>query len=168
MDTFTEIVDQVLELGITDNSEAAVKVLRLVLPRSDAAEVLHLTVAAAIRNHRRSEVRSEESVFFGAEAVSTPRFGKRTYTKVRKIDHLVETRAFLQQTVWIPDKGDIPWGDVTVVDHEARITYLHGQIAGTMATISRHRRAIELIQEAGVTCLREIAGLNETLLEEAS
>lgn len=53
----------------------------------------------------------------------------------------------------------IEWGKATVADHTARIAMLEAMVAGVQATITRHRKAIAIIEAAGATCLEEALAL---------
>lgn len=48
------------------------------------------------------------------------------------------------------------WGQATVEEHRIRIAFLEVMRNGIDRTISHHRRAIEVIEDAGVTCLQEV------------
>jgi hypothetical protein len=64
-------------------------------------------------------------------------------------------RALLRDTVYVPEKGRVAWGELTVDDHEARIAFLRQRIAGHQATIDRHQEAVAVLRESGCKTLDE-------------
>jgi hypothetical protein len=57
--------------------------------------------------------------------------------------------------VYVPEKGRVAWGELTVDDHEARIAFLRQRIAGHQATIDRHQEAVAVLRESGCKTLDE-------------
>ena len=80
------------------------------------------------------------------------------------IDVAGMARATLGGTHFVPLVGYIPFGEMTVAHHQARIDYLEGQRAGLARTVELHQKAIEAIEAAGVECLDDLgaAGANRS------
>lgn len=91
--------------------------------------------------------------------VETRAFSKRNLTGDPPTD-LVVARLELAEATFVPGIGNEPvaWADATIEQHNARIAMLERHVAGTVITIDRHRAAVELIADAGASCLREIEG----------
>lgn len=56
----------------------------------------------------------------------------------------------------LPDGRWVTWGEATVEDHEARIGWLTGQMEALGQDVDRHRQAIKVIRQHGVSCLAEV------------
>ena len=170
-----DLIDDAIISGDGDIDLMTKTVLTTVLARDDAGELLHDLVSWRIRHRIRSGVRSrEKSAFsrFGRGNPSPEPVGgklkpkSKTGPKPRPAKPEKEVAKFLLDRVFVPGRGyELTWGEMTVPDHEARAAYLETQITGTVATIRRHRRAIELIEAAGVSTLAEVPNLTESALE---
>jgi hypothetical protein len=90
---------------------------------------------AKVRKGERDEVRGEDS----EERMTLP-----------------DLRRQLMERSFFNGKGMVLWGEATIADHEGRIEYQRGQIAGCQTNIEQHQAAIAEIAAAGVTCLNEV------------
>jgi hypothetical protein len=65
-------------------------------------------------------------------------------------------RALMERGFKLGDGTRVVWADATVPQHAQRVAYLEKIRDGIDQTIDRHREAIRLIEQAGVTCLAEL------------
>jgi len=107
-------------------------------------------LADEIAGEQRLLTLSSEKSAFAREFLSRPEtVGTEAVAKAFK--ELAGTRFSLGAGL------QVEWMEATVEDHRARIAYLAKLRNGIDETISRHQAAIDAIEEAGVSCLREIA-----------
>lgn len=138
-----------------DNDTIAVDVLNELRVARKAAEVLVPLVAAAVGNQRRAVTRGlERHAFTGERGEKLP----LELPHDGRMDPITARRWLIEHTFALKDGRRVLWGEATVQDHEERISLIDGQIVGLRATIKRHAEAIDLIREAGVSCLNEIEG----------
>lgn len=77
--------------------------------------------------------------------------------EVAEMTRLEVTKELMETLFALGDGTRVTWGEATITQHEQRLAMLTGNIEGLADTAARHRRAIEMIQEAGVTSLRELS-----------
>jgi hypothetical protein len=84
---------------------------------------------------------------------------KRVYELIDEVAEdvrLETTRELLDTFFALGDGTRTTWGSATIAEHEQRIELLARQSAGVIDTAASHRAAIDMIGEAGVTCLAEV------------
>ena len=109
--------------------------------------VLLPVVAASVRLQRRGGTRSSERKAFGPAQ------------DLESCEDRVLARKHLMSTAFPVEQGRfVSWADATVAEHEARIEFLTKLAGGIHATIDRHREAIRLITDGGVSCLADLEG----------
>lgn len=84
---------------------------------------------------------------------------------LRKVRQLVddvarETRLEVTQELLgtefaLGDGRRVTWGTATRADHEQRVSMLNNNAAANAEAAARHMQAIDLLERAGVTCLRD-------------
>jgi hypothetical protein len=80
------------------------------------------------------------------------------WTEERAAQVRLETTRELLATVFaLGDGTETTWGAATVAQHEQRVTMLAKNASGVIGTASRHKAAIRMITDAGVTCLADLA-----------
>lgn len=78
-------------------------------------------------------------------------------TDIRKgVDPSAARKQFIQSTFYIPSAGHISWLDATAAQHRERARYQRQRVTKLTADIERHLDCAHDIEEAGVTCLREL------------
>lgn len=81
---------------------------------------------------------------------------------VRQIEHDTEIadqsdrQKLLDEGAFLPDGSWVCWGDMTPADHRARANYLRTMAGGYLRTAEKHDEAAEIIEAAGVECLRDV------------
>jgi len=65
-------------------------------------------------------------------------------------------RALFRSSFHLGDGSSVSWGDATVEQHEQRIAFLEKQLDGISRTVTKHREAIKVINEAGAMCLNDL------------
>lgn len=68
----------------------------------------------------------------------------------------LEVTAELLGSKFAANGREVTWGEATVADHQARIDAQIAHAAGTMADVSRHQAAIDLLTKVGARCLDEV------------
>lgn len=137
MNTWRELVEAHEEIKV-DREAAAAILLQLKVNRQ-AAIVLLPIVTEAVGAERRRLVAQKEQVAFSGRA------------KGKDIRELL-----VEETFAVGNGRRVAWLDATVDDHEERIVYQQKLIGSIATDIDRHKLAIKLIRNAGVTCLREL------------
>lgn len=88
-----------------------------------------------------------------------------TRAQEEEVDHRIEAgedpvsaRRKLSEDGFYPARGEpwVSWLDATVEQHQARIDWQTTLTSAIQRDIARHRKAIEDIIAAGVTCLRDL------------
>lgn len=70
----------------------------------------------------------------------------------------LETTVELLSSVFaLGDGTETTWGAATVAQHEQRLQMLAKNASGVVETAALHRKAIEMIRAAGVSCLAEVS-----------
>jgi len=131
------------------NEQVARQVLADLGVGGEAADLLFVPVHDHVIQCRRNLVRPVEAAAFAPVDTRMPS-SRPTTTAAR--------RQLMVERVWIPKAGYIPWGEVTVEQHEERIRFYEERIATEQKSRDRHIEAVRLITEAGVTCLNEVEG----------
>ena len=70
---------------------------------------------------------------------------------------LETTRELLATAFALGDGESVTWGRATIAQHEQRIEMLAKNVSGGIETATRHQAAINMIKEASVDCLAELA-----------
>ncbi len=111
----------------------------------EGADLVRPLVRQEVVNRRRARTRHlERTSMIGLRVVS---------------ESVVTQRAKLANEFFVLADGRlVSWAQATVADHEERIAMQLRLIGGIEETIVRHREAIDVISEAGVSCLAEVAG----------
>lgn len=65
------------------------------------------------------------------------------------------------------DSGYVTWGQMTADQHRERIDFLERKMWGIDRTVSRHRAAVKLLEEAGVACLDDLPCIPDEFWEAA-
>lgn len=76
------------------------------------------------------------------------RRGKKTNPAIERSEALAET--FYTGEHWIS------WGEATISDHEARVTFLTRQRDGLNESIKRHLDTIAMLRKAKMSCLNDL------------
>lgn len=69
---------------------------------------------------------------------------------------LIYTEEFLAQTFTLRDGTVISWGEATVAQHKERSTMFQQLAVANLDGATKHNKAIQDIEAAGVGCLREL------------
>lgn len=83
------------------------------------------------------------------------------------IDHIEQrtrievTQELLSSVFALGDNVRVTWGEATVAQHEQRITLLLKNAEGNIDTAKRHQAAVEMITEAGVDTLADLASFED-------
>lgn len=155
--TLTQVIRDVLGSLALEHAAIATRVLDLVLHRDDAEEILLPVVLDEVRRVHRLTVRASEEEAFADTSSDTA-------TEAAVVQTTALRGSLLGRTVFVPERGLVPWGKATVDDHRARIDYLEAKIGGLKRTIGRHEAAIRIITAAGVTCLAEVDNFEPSML----
>jgi hypothetical protein len=116
-----------------------------------AEQLLAPVIRAQIRLYRRHEVRERENEAFGTGSMR--RSAQEAGTAVSPLEGI---RAIVRDSFWCPlTNSRVKWGEATVEQHRSRAEYQRTQGLSLIEDASRHDFAVELITEAGVTCLDE-------------
>lgn len=116
-------------------------------------DVLHPLIAQAIDTWKRTNARRLEKAAFKRPAGGS----HRNEIGLDPIDGDKARHKLAHETVVLWRGGPrVPWGQMTVEQHDQRIEYLKTIRGGIDHSIDRHVRAVELITAAGVTCLNEL------------
>lgn len=128
--------------------------------RKELAELVFPAVSAQATFVRRGIVRREESTAFGqqkAEIEGHP---------ADAVDPTDARRTLLHCSTYVDhDTGYVPWGELTVEQHEARIDFLERKMWGISQTCDRHRLAVKLIENEGVSCLNDLPSIPDEFWE---
>jgi hypothetical protein len=120
--------------------------------RGHAKVILTEVVAAWILMYRREGARKVEH--------RTPRIQKLFKPARGAPSTRRETYDWsgLLNTMFSPhhDGTRVTWGEATIAEHEAYITWQRHHITGVERTIALHQTAIEDIRAANVSCLKEV------------
>lgn len=123
------------------------------VPEDELINMLAEMIEDAQRVQIRQEERSAFSHFFTESgAISKSRVERPSGARIAQLRKIYE----LPVKLGIDSKLRRNWGDLTVAEHRMRINLLEKQRTGLGTTISQHRVAIQLIEQAGVTRLRDI------------
>lgn len=66
------------------------------------------------------------------------------------------TRELLGAEFALGDGSRVTWAKATAQDHARRVDLLAGNVRGNLATINRHRAAVQMLEQHQVRCLGEI------------
>lgn len=121
---------------------------RQLLKKHQGASLVTLIVRE-IALVQRSMVRDTEKSTFASA------FRNGGGADVPEVDMSIFKRLF-EKAFSLGDGTVVSWGDATLEQHQMRIAMLVKQREGLDDTIERHRRAVQIITQAGVTRLNEI------------
>lgn len=145
--TLKQLIHEALERTPGGDPHDIAKRIRKKVPEDD---ILRLIAREVEWSQRRLVHRAEEQTM----AAFRSRFSGRPLPPL-SIDPGL--RALFRTSFRLGDgAGAVVWGDATIEDHTQRIAFLSKQRDGIDQTIGRHLAAIELIREAGVTCLNDL------------
>ena len=143
-----------------DPDDIARMVIATARTRKDLADLVFPAVAAQATFVRRGIVRREESTAF-----SQPDHDAQT-SGDEPVDPTDARRTLLELNTYVDhDTGYVPWGDLTVDQHEARIDFLERKMWGINVTVDRHRLAVKLIKNEGVSCLNDLPSIPDEFWE---
>lgn len=128
--------------GHTD-LEAATKAWIASLSKAEKDAFCYPYARIQMRNLMRGDVRQIEHDVFGGDEASTS-------------ESLSDRQRLLDQRVCLPDGRFVCWGDMTPALHRERADWLLKMANGYMRTVEEHERTADLIEAAGVSCLREV------------
>jgi hypothetical protein len=69
----------------------------------------------------------------------------------------------LTQSFSVPGKGLVTWGDATIEDHQAHIQMMGERISGIELTISRHKKAVDILTKKNATSLSMVDDLSDLI-----
>lgn len=121
---------------------------RTLLKKYQGASLVSL-VAREISLVQRSMVRDTEKSTFSSL------FKNGGGANVAEIDVSIFKRLF-EKAFSLGDGTTVSWGEATLEQHQMRIAMLTKQREGLDDTIERHRRAVEIITQSGVSRLNEV------------
>lgn len=132
------------ELGLTD----------------EAIAVLLPWVSDRVRATMRAAVREAEDAVWPGGSARYARQATSVRTQTGTLPALTDLERLLSLPVLVPVAGNgtqqVTWRDMTVADHEARISLLKRPLGGIQRTISRHQWSIDEITKYKVTKLGDI------------
>jgi hypothetical protein len=95
-------------------------------------------------------------------------YAERRYARIIELvkhvadeTRLTTTRELLATVFAIGDGTETTWGAATIEQHRQRIAMLTANAAGVVETAARHEAAVRMIEQAGVTCLADLADASE-------
>lgn len=130
----------------------------------DEPEMVIPIIAERIRHERRAPVREVEQeqvrkFLSGPHGWKNLKKDDNYYLSAEKVRETVRRRAsFLDDEIALDVDGNkVTWGEATVEQLRSRRSMLASQIAGTRQSMKLVDLAIKRIEEAGVSCLNDIA-----------
>lgn len=138
------IVLDTIKKNPSGSAEEIARIVFKKLPKSALFGLLVAEVARLLREEvREEEIAAYRKLFSNGESSSLP--------------ELEETmRALCGESFATGDGFTVMWGKATIEQHQQRIAMLEAMRDGIDRTIERHRQAIRLIEEAGVSCLADV------------
>lgn len=159
------VIDRTLsEMPGADDAEVAAAVIEAYPTRKALAAAVFGPIRAEVVRHRRATVRDAERQIERAlsgrpvEPEGAANLASALSSGDLSFVYFVYDSSGKNRT---PRRVD--WATATVEDHQARIDFLDRYMAGLGRTKQRHQRAIEVIQEAGATCLADVDGWTDLL-----
>lgn len=153
-----------------DDAKTANLVIEAALDSADPVNLLFPAVHAFVITTARSRVRAAEQKA-ASFRVPEPKPSRKSKTAsltdaaAREKEYvkpgsdedpaIIARRALLRDTVYVPGKGRVAWGELEIADHQARIDFLSDRIAGHQATIDRHQEAVDVLKNSGAKTLNE-------------
>lgn len=127
----------------------------------EAIQVLLPWITDRVRAAVRTDVRKAEEAAF-AHPVGYPDRVAQSYVDSRGgLPSLNNLELLLELPVLVPRPGSrsqaVPWKDMTVADHQARIGMLARPVNALRVTMRRHEWSIQEIEKHGVRCLGDIS-----------
>ena len=113
-------------------------------------------LAAEAERNAREAARRAEIDTIGVEAWYSNEVN-RIISDYRSAVRLELTEELLGAEFALGDGRSVTWADADAGDHTQRIGLLLGNARGNVAAAARHRSAISMLAEHGVTTLREVA-----------
>lgn len=137
-----------------DDDEIAVGAMRSYGDMQSLEQAVEALVVDEVRRCRRNQSREVERAAFDPQ----PGRQRAPEAMIAALPRTSpDTVRSLADMWFFTTRGEkVRWVEATVADHEQRIGFLGRQVAGISTTINRHERAIQLIRDAGVTCLGQI------------
>ena len=126
----------------------------------DLADLVFPAVAAQATFVRRGIVRREESTAFSQQKAEIEGHPADAADPTDARRTLLELNTYVDH-----DTGYVPWGDLTGDQHEARIDFLERKMWGINVTVDRHRLAVKLIKNEGVSCLNDLPSIPDEFWE---
>ena len=132
----------------------ATDIARTIYDQLDEEEILVL-IAREVNLRLREFARAQEQVAFVEMFHSAPIPSGEPTSRGLLPPPSDALRSLFQSTFVLGDGRTSTWGQATVAEHRARIRYLEMMSDGLIRTAGYHERAIEIIEDAGVTCLAQ-------------
>lgn len=147
-------------------------VLEAVFESDNSAELLYPAVLAFVTTAERNRVRSVER---RAAPFRQPSSKPET-SGVELVEHqaddepedlgyikpgsdedpaIAARRELMAERCYVPTRGYVPWGDLTVEDHTMIVEFLRKRISGYETTIQKHAEAIDVLTESGAQTLND-------------
>ncbi len=151
--------DRARRLWDGDFTSTARRLLEELLPAD--AEVLVPWVADRVRATIRTDIRrAEEQAWTSPAGAARERHATAIRAQTGALPALDNLELLLSLPVLVPVAGNgtqaVPWRDMTVADHQARIGMLRKPLAAIADTVSRHEWSIREIEKYQVHCLGDI------------
>ena len=150
--------DRARRLWNGDPEDTARKLLQELfsLDQEEAVEILVPWISDRVRATMRTAVHNAENSGKGTTRQARGRTAVAYRDQTGQLPSL-SFQKMLTLPVIVPGKRYVLWKDMTIKDHEARITGLEKDKRGIQLTIRRHEWAIrEIMAHEGATCLGDI------------
>lgn len=115
--------------------------------------------AARLESEREAEARRRAEIDAVGVDVWYFREMERIMGNFRDAVRLELTAELLGAEFALGDGRSVTWGAATVAEHTQRIDLLMGNVRGNLETANRHRSAVAMIAEHGVSTLNDVVAL---------
>jgi hypothetical protein len=158
--TAESAADRARRLWDGDASSTARKLLEELIAEEAVVGILLPWVSDRVRATVRSDIREAEEAAWTSPAGKRDRKATSVRTQTGALPALDNLEYLLSLPVLVPVAGHgtqaVPWRDMTVADHEARIGLLRKPLPSIQAAVGRHEWSIREIQKYRVRCLGDI------------
>lgn len=152
-------INAALDSTLDESDEDVARRLIATMGRKEQMIWLVRLVTREVEWHRRAQTRHVESRGFTAlfeAGVSKAPAAKISTASVDDDVSSDDFRALFRQRFALGDGVRVGWGEATVDQHRQRIAMLRGLQNGIELTITRHEKAIEMIEKSKATCLDDL------------
>lgn len=111
------------------------------------------------RDEKRMFDREVEDALLNPTKLERQKRGKSSKEKT----HAQKIKDFLQSGFYVPDKGQISWGDALEEDHKAHNEYVEKLVITHEEDIRRHKAAVALCRKNKVKTLKQVRGWDGVL-----